>query len=120
MITKQFKKSALVTVVSGIIALSGCNSTSESAPQTVTKTVTAQDAQTFMDNAERDVAKLLIEASQVEWVYQNFITEDTAALAAASGEKFSAKSVALARLQCGAGARPGYGLKIGKSQIRHR
>lgn len=42
------------------------------------------------------MAELSIESNRAEWIYSNFITDDTAALSAAVGEKVSAASVKFA------------------------
>ncbi|MCL1142509.1 M2 family metallopeptidase [Shewanella gaetbuli] len=57
---------------------------------------TPQAAIDFINHAEAELASLSIEAGRAEWIYSNFITEDTAALSAAMGEKVTATSVKFA------------------------
>jgi peptidyl-dipeptidase A len=55
--------------------------------------IDAKAASEFVADAEANLAKLSIEANRAEWIYSNFITEDTAALSAAMGEKVTSTSV---------------------------
>ncbi|MCS6095789.1 M2 family metallopeptidase [Shewanella baltica] len=50
----------------------------------------------FINDAEAKMAELSIESNRAEWIYSNFITDDTAVLSAAVGEKVSAASVKFA------------------------
>jgi peptidyl-dipeptidase A len=50
----------------------------------------------FINAAEATMAELSIESNRAEWIYSNFITDDTAALSAAVGEKVSATAVKFA------------------------
>ncbi|WP_299809473.1 M2 family metallopeptidase [uncultured Shewanella sp.] len=91
---------SLVTVsrLSALIALtlgvSACSKTeAESQPVTVDKTL---EAKQFIKDAESTMADLSIEINRSEWIYSNFITQDTAALAASVSEKYTATSVELA------------------------
>ncbi|GGA70221.1 peptidase M2 [Neiella marina] len=59
-------------------------------------TATKQDAIDFVAEAEATLADLSVEVSRAEWIYQTYITEDTASLAADAGESFTATTVALA------------------------
>ncbi|ABO23919.1 M2 family metallopeptidase [Shewanella loihica] len=54
------------------------------------------EAKQFISNAESQLADLSIEQNRAEWIYSNFITEDTATLAASVGERQTALSVQLA------------------------
>lgn len=58
--------------------------------------VTAADAIAFITEAEAELAALSLEANRAEWIYSNFITEDTASLSATVNEKVTATSVRLA------------------------
>ena len=88
----------LSLVIALALGLSACGN--EEATQADTKKVDAQptvaDANAFINDAEQQLADLSIEANRAEWIYSNFITEDTAALAAAVGEKYTANSVKFA------------------------
>lgn len=72
-----------------IVALTACgNDTPPSSSST-----TAEDAKAFLVAAQTDLEQLQLPAAQAAWVYQNFITEDTAALSASLGEKLSSAAV---------------------------
>ncbi len=96
------KLSATALMVSACLGLSGCGQSQQDGQTTVKadakaqKPVTKQDAIDFVKKAEDELFDLYSEGSQVEWVYQNFITEDTAALSAAINEKSTAAAVRLA------------------------
>lgn len=102
--TSVMKLSATALVVSACLGLTGCGQPAQQAAQKpapaakteAPKAVTVQDAKDFVAKAEEELMALYIEGSQVEWVYQNFITEDTAALSAAIGEKTTKAAVRLA------------------------
>ncbi|MBO9575424.1 MAG: M2 family metallopeptidase [Sphingobium sp.] len=71
----------------------GCISTAalaESAP-------TAADAQSFVTAAEKEGFDYYVEASRIQWVNNTYITEDTDALAAASGAKGTEMQVRFAK-----------------------
>ncbi|WP_371378464.1 M2 family metallopeptidase [Thalassotalea aquiviva] len=94
-----FKLTAVVVATS--MFLSGCQ---QEAPTTlsnkedtsVRKTLTAVDAETFLKDTGKELARLTNESSRIEWIYQNFITEDTAALSAAAAQKYSEAGVRFA------------------------
>lgn len=73
-------RGAVGVVVVCALALSAC---SGSAPAT-----TAQDAKTFVDDANATLLRLGIEQQQAAWVAENFITEDTEALGARATQAF--------------------------------
>ncbi|MCH1931032.1 M2 family metallopeptidase [Shewanella sp. A25] len=84
------------------LGLSACNdeaanttTTKESAPAAA-KAATSEEAIGFINDAEAQMAQLSIESNRAEWIYSNFITDDTAALSASVGEKVSAASVQFA------------------------
>lgn len=88
------KVSKLSAVVALTLGLVGCNSTEEqSKAVAIDKTA---EAKQFIDDAEAKMAELSIEINRSEWIYSNFITQDTAALAASVSEKYTATSVELA------------------------
>lgn len=60
------------------------------------KPVTAEDAKAFLAQTEKELSALYAKASQAEWVYANFITQDTAALAAGVNEEMTKTVVRLA------------------------
>src|SRR4029079_14786352 len=49
---------------------------------------TAADAKAFLDNVNQTMLKLGVEATQAAWVQQNFITDDTDALAARANQRY--------------------------------
>ncbi|QSX38866.1 M2 family metallopeptidase [Shewanella sedimentimangrovi] len=57
---------------------------------------TVAEAKAFIQNAEAELAALSLESNRAEWIYSNFITEDTASLSAAVAEKVTAASVRFA------------------------
>ncbi|GGI85206.1 M2 family metallopeptidase [Shewanella gelidii] len=102
-ITTAPKKLAVIVALS--VAVSACGNeeaTQVTKPQPLKSAVETQipktkdDALAFINNAEKELAQLSIEANRAEWIYSNFITEDTASLAASVGEKVTAASVKLA------------------------
>ncbi|PIW60606.1 M2 family metallopeptidase [Shewanella sp. CG12_big_fil_rev_8_21_14_0_65_47_15] len=85
------------------LGLTACNDaqdkTESTVPsQTATMNVVPDKAQAiaFINDAEAQMAQLSIESNRAEWIYSNFITDDTAALSAAVGERISAASVKFA------------------------
>lgn len=93
------KTALLVAMVLGTAACSESDNVSQSnaaptkAVSQQTNTIDASSAIAFINQAEADLAQLSIEANRAEWIYSNFITEDTAALSAAMGEKVISTSV---------------------------
>src|SRR5882757_1632715 len=62
-----------------------------------TGTPTVEEAQAFLDDAEKRLMDLAVKQSRASWVEENFITVDTEALAADAGEKLNTLSVELAK-----------------------
>ncbi len=58
--------------------------------QAQTSKPTLAEAQEFMKNAEARLAELSVKGNQAQWVQENFITEDTEALAADANDEISA------------------------------
>lgn len=90
-LVKVSKLSAVIALTLGVSACSKIEA--ESKPVTVDNTV---EAKQFIKDAESRMAELSIEINRSEWIYSNFITQDTAALAASVSEKYTATSVELA------------------------
>ena len=97
---KRPSKTALLIAM--VLGTSACGETDKVSPNNASQnkavtqqanTIDANSAIAFINLAEADLAKLSIEANRAEWIYSNFITEDTAALSAAMGEKVIATSV---------------------------
>src|SRR5947207_6370898 len=51
---------------------------------------TLADAEAFMQKAEARLAELSVKVNQANWVHDNFITDDTEALAAAANDEITA------------------------------
>jgi peptidyl-dipeptidase A len=51
---------------------------------------TVADAEAFMNKAEARLAELTVKVSKANWVHDNFITDDTEALAAAANDELTA------------------------------
>ncbi len=77
-----------LTVVLTIIFFSAITRAQTSEP-------TLADAQEFMKNAEARLAELSVKGNQAQWVQENFITEDTEALAADANDEISAMTTDL-------------------------
>lgn len=92
MIRLSPKLSLLVALSIGATA---CNTAQNSDAGTQSKT---DEAKQFIQGSEKQLSDLSIEINRAEWIYSNFITEDTAALSAAVGEKQTATAVKLATM----------------------
>ncbi len=87
----QIKKSLIALCIAG--AITGCNNdkpantakTTETKAQSVA--LTAADAQKFLTDVETELVQLNLEGARAEWIYSNFITEDTSALAAQASQR---------------------------------
>ena len=81
-----------------ILALSACEQ-KDSITVTLTdnqEQASAQNAVDFVAQAEKELEPALVQAGRVAWVYNNFITEDTAKLSASADKEYTAKQVELA------------------------
>jgi peptidyl-dipeptidase A len=58
---------------------------------------TVEDARKFLDDAEKNLLKLTVEAGRADWVRANFITYDSEMLSAAADERAIAEGVRLAK-----------------------
>ncbi|MDP4982972.1 M2 family metallopeptidase [Pseudoalteromonas tunicata] len=97
MTTKTFKLSLTALVVGASLSLTACNDANKSnAMPVVAQAVTAQDAKQFLAKSEQELQALYLESNRAEWIYANFITEDTSELSAAVNEKMTAAVVRLA------------------------
>jgi peptidyl-dipeptidase A len=56
---------------------------------------TVADAEQFMNKAEARLAELSVKVNQANWVHDNFITDDTEALAAAANDEITAVTTEL-------------------------
>jgi peptidyl-dipeptidase A len=77
----------LLALVSALLLVPGfAAAEDDSAP-------TAEEAAAFVERADADLMKLLIDAERAAWVQSNFITHDTEILAAQASEKLLSASV---------------------------
>ncbi|GHF97711.1 M2 family metallopeptidase [Thalassotalea marina] len=83
------KKTAIALCV--MASLSACQNTEKSE-----KKLTANDAQVFLNQVEKEMVQLGIEGARAAWINSNFITEDTNALAAAADQKSTEAGVRFA------------------------
>jgi peptidyl-dipeptidase A len=102
---KEFKNTFKLTTVALVIATSlvACSQNSNSSKNTADNTVqasasvlTSQDAQTFLDATEKEKITLALSNNRAAWIYSNFITEDTSALAAQADQMSTEASVRFA------------------------
>ena len=95
-----FKPTLLAVLIASSIGLVACQPASDKTADTqaagAQPAATAAEAKTFIDNASKEMAALLIEANRADWIASNFITEDTEALSAAVNEKMTSTVVRLA------------------------
>ncbi|WNC73653.1 M2 family metallopeptidase [Thalassotalea psychrophila] len=94
---KSFKLTSAALIVAAAIATTGCEqntSTTTAAP--VKATYTVADVNKFLTATAEELDQLINEGSKVEWIYQNFITDDTAALSAAAAQEYSEAGVRFA------------------------
>ena len=103
MVISLNRRSKIALTVALALGLTACNDAQSKTDKTDTAEAavinTAPDkaqAIAFINDAEAKMAELSIESNRAEWIYSNFITDDTAALSAAVGEKVSAASVKFA------------------------
>ena len=93
------KRSMLALMVAASFGVYGCN---DAAKTTNTEKAaeplpTAEDAKTFIANAQKELEKLQMPAAQAAWAYQTYIIQDTAAVSAYLSEKLSSRASELAK-----------------------
>jgi len=104
-IKNTFKFTAIALVVS--TSLVACNQDKKSSDATVqsdktqtknisSKILTSKDAETFLDKVAKEKVQLNLDANRAEWIYKNFITEDTASLYAEANQKSTEAGVRFA------------------------
>ena len=97
-ITNTFKFTSIALVIAA--SLSGCsqvqNSSTATSQNSTTKALTSQDAQVFLDNVAKEMTALGVSGARAAWIYSNFITEDTASLAAEADQKSTEAGVRFA------------------------
>ena len=77
-------------------ALAAAPATAQPAPAPAVAAPTAQAADAFVADAEKQLAVMSVPSAQIAWVNATFITDDTDALAAAAGAKYTELAVKLA------------------------
>ncbi|WP_394494995.1 M2 family metallopeptidase [Shewanella sp. ENK2] len=97
---QPFKQpSKIAIVISVVLGLTACQQAEEEIITSTVKvtqqsaSISTESAIAFLNEAEAELAQLSVEGARTEWVYSNFITEDTAAMSAAIGEKLTSRSV---------------------------
>jgi peptidyl-dipeptidase A len=90
----KHKRTLLAALVS--VSLLGCNETAKEAPVNA-PTLTAADAEAFLDNAQRDIEKMQVPAAHAAWSYATNINYDTAAVSAYFNEVLSTKVAKLSK-----------------------
>lgn len=91
--SNRFQTSTALVLLAAL-GLAACD-TGEDAVET-TKAASVEEAQAFMQDAEKQIYDISEYASRIAWVNANFITEDTDWLAAKSGAEFTELVVKLA------------------------
>ncbi|MDG1731907.1 MAG: M2 family metallopeptidase [Thalassotalea sp.] len=93
----KFKLSTAAIVVAASLATSACDTQPSSKNTTpVQKSYTVQNVSNFIAETEKELIRLNNEGSKVEWIYQNFITEDSADLSATAAQEYSEAGVRFA------------------------
>ena len=98
---KKIKNTFKITSLAIVIAtsLTACSQKAEieqAAPQVLPTVLTSEDVQPFLDKVAKEQVALSLSVSRAEWIYSNFITEDTSALAAEASQKATEASVRFA------------------------
>ncbi|WP_448211114.1 M2 family metallopeptidase [Colwellia sp. MEBiC06753] len=92
----------LTTLAALTLSIAACNQETTATTQTPTatttaaKALTAQDAEQFLADTAKEIKALNIEGARAEWIYQNFITDDTAVLSADAGQRSTEAGVRFA------------------------
>jgi peptidyl-dipeptidase A len=104
MILKKFTYTAVAILVAS--SLSACSESDKAQTQVAPKAqtaqvesqqyITTQDAAGFLAKVAIQSAELYQESARAEWIYQNFITDDTSALSAEANQKSTEAGVAYA------------------------
>lgn len=93
----KYKLTSSALIVAATIATAGCQQTSTNTLETkVQTTADKPNVETFLTETGVELERLNNEGSKIEWIYQNFITDDTAALSAAAAQEYSEAGVRFA------------------------
>ena len=79
-----------------ILTLCACEQSENTSSTTIAAGPTVAEAVEFVAQAEQQLTELGLEAGRMDWVYSNFITEDTEKLAAQANMKYTQLQVVLA------------------------
>ncbi|TPH14716.1 peptidase M2 family protein [Litorilituus lipolyticus] len=96
------KKSFKFTGIALVVAASLAACTNNNVPQEKNtasienSALTSADAQQFLDNVAKEMVELNLSGARAAWIYANFITEDTASLAAEADQKSTEAGVRFA------------------------
>ncbi|WP_394201805.1 M2 family metallopeptidase [Shewanella waksmanii] len=97
MITIPSRLSLVSAAISVTLLATACSNQKENlAEEQTSNSPNVTQAEAFINDAEAQLAEISIEQNRAEWIYSNFITEDTAALSAQVAEKQIATSVKIA------------------------
>ncbi len=99
MLITRFKPRTVALVVGATLALAACgenNKTQTTASNAAEAQPTLADAKAFLDNTAKELDRLYLEANRAEWIYANFITDDTESLAADVNKEMTETVVRLA------------------------
>src|SRR5690606_16435405 len=93
-----FKLSLTAALVGSALLLAGCGDKPQTAApaKAEQRALTEADAVAFLNKTATKLEQLYLESNRAEWIYSNFITEDTASLAADVNEKLTVEMVNLA------------------------
>lgn len=92
----KFKLTGTAIIVATVLATTGCNETEKSEVKQTPVQYTQADVESFLTDTSKELVRLNLEGSKIEWIYQNFITDDTAALSASAAQEFSEAGVKFA------------------------
>ncbi len=100
-ITKTLKITGIALAIAS--SLSACNQETvkqndknKPTEAAIVSELTSKDAQIFLDNVSKEMVTLGVVGARAEWIYSNFITEDTASLAAEANQKSTEAGVRFA------------------------
>jgi peptidyl-dipeptidase A len=88
---------ALLLTLTMLLAAALPAAADQAAPAAHQNPPTVEEAQQFMDGAEKRLLDLAVEAGRAAWVQANFITDDTQALAAVANDRLIAAGTELAQ-----------------------
>jgi len=97
MIRVAKKRTVLNAVILGLSFLCSSELRAQAPAVTPPKKPTVNEAQAFVDDAEKQLFDLEIKAQRAAWVEENFITVDTEQMAADANQEVTAKGVLLSR-----------------------